>query len=220
MKRTLVVLSLMLLTLPAVAATFGVGHGGPRTTNNDDTCDIAVMPAATLLLPYFEVDTNNPRGRSTIFSVTNVTNADRIARVTLWTDYSYPVISFNIYLTGYDVQSINLFDVIARGIIAPDEGTGNEVSPRGPLSDPDTVIDSQFCDRMPGALDPVYVERMQRAFLEGVVPQFGPLSGCQTAGDPHQFATGYATIDVVGTASSRSRTSRSTSPATSATTTC
>ena len=198
MKRTLVVLSLMLLTVPAVAATFGVGHGGPRTTNNDDTCDIAVMPAATLLLPYFEVDANLPSTRSTIFSVTNVTNADRVARVTLWTDYSYPVISFNIYLTGYDVQTINLFDVIVRGIIAPDEGTGNEISPRGPLSDPGTVIDTQFCDRMPGALPPEYVERMQSAFLQGVVPPLGPLEGCTTAGGTHQYATGYATIDIVG----------------------
>jgi hypothetical protein len=188
----------MLLTVPAVAANFGVGQGGPRTTNNDDTCDIAVMPAATLLLPYFEVDPNFPSSRTTIFSITNVTNDDRIARVTLWTDYSYPVISFNVFLTGYDVQSLNLFDVIVRGNIAPDAGTGTEVSPHGPLSDPDTLITSTFCDRMPGSLDPVYVERMQRAFLEGVLPQFGPLTGCETAGNAHQFATGYATIDIVG----------------------
>ena len=38
---------------------FGVGGGaaGPTTTNNDDSCDIMVAPAATLLLPYFEVET-------------------------------------------------------------------------------------------------------------------------------------------------------------------
>ncbi|HYC90056.1 MAG TPA: hypothetical protein VEO54_12650 [Thermoanaerobaculia bacterium] len=198
MKRTLVALSLMLLTVPAVAATFGVGHGGPRTTNNDDTCDIAVMPAATLLLPYFEVDPGFPSSRSTIFSVINVTNVDQIARVTLWTDYSYPVISFNIYLTGYDVQSINLFDVIVRGIIAPDAGTGTDVTDRGPLSDPNPALALGSCDRLPGALDPVFVERMQRALIEGVVPPLGPFSSCDNAGGVHQFATGYATIDVVG----------------------
>ena len=80
MKRTFVLVILMLLAIPAVAATFGVGHGGPRTTDNDDTCDIAVMPSATLLLPYFEVDTDIPNGKTTIFSVTNVTNAASVIR--------------------------------------------------------------------------------------------------------------------------------------------
>jgi hypothetical protein len=200
MKRALIVLCLGLLALPSAAATFGVGHGGPRTTDNDDTCDIAVMPAATLLLPYFEVDTENPAGRTTIFTITNVTNVEQVARVTLWTDYSYPVLSFNVYLTGYDVQALNLFDIIERGIIAPDSGTGSDVSPTGPLSDPNTaIVDRQFCDRMPGALDDVYVQIMQGALLDGVVPGFGPvLPGCATAGGVHEHATGYLTVDVVG----------------------
>jgi hypothetical protein len=189
----------MLFAIPALAATFGVGNGAPRTTNNDDTCDIAVMPAATLLLPYFEVDTDLPSTRTTIFTITNVTNADRIARVTLWTDYSFPVLSFNVYLTGYDVQSLNLFDIIVRGIIAPDEGTGNEVSPRGPLSDPGTQINGQFCDRMPGQLDDIYVQRMQDAFTQGTVDPIGSvIPGCNTVGNVHENAVGYATVDVVG----------------------
>jgi hypothetical protein len=199
MKRTLTILVLLLLSIPAMAATFGNGNGGPRTTNNDDTCDIAVMPAATLLLPYFEVDPDFPAGRTTIFTVTNVTSVDQIARVTLWTDYSFPVISFNIYLTGYDVQRIDLFDVIVRGIIAPDAGTGTEVTDRGPLSDPNTALNLSICDRLPGSLDSIYVERMQSAFLEGEVPPFGQiLPGCAPAGNVHEYATGYATIDVVG----------------------
>ena len=200
MKRILFLFALALLTLPAAAATFGVGHGGPRSTDNDDTCDIAVLPAATLLLPYFEVDTDFPPTRSTIITITNVSNIEQIARVTLWTDYSYPVISFNIYLTGYDVQSLNLFDIIERGIIAPDAGTGSEVSPQGPLSDENTgIVDRQFCDRMPGQLDDAYIQIMKGALLEGNVPGFGTvLLPCPTAGNVHEYATGYATIDVVG----------------------
>ena len=199
MKRTAIILVLLLLSIPAVAATFGNGHGGPSTTNNDDTCDIAVMPAATLLLPYFEVDPDPPGGRTTIFTITNVTNVDQIARVTLWTDYSYPVITFNVYLTGYDVQSIDLFDVIVRGEIAPHTGTGTEIADRGELSDPNATIDLSRCDRLPGALDPVYVERMLGAFLLGEVPGFGPaLPACEGAGNVHEYATGYATVDVVG----------------------
>ncbi len=44
MKRLLV---LLLLLAPIASAA---------TRDNDDSCDIAVLPAATLLLPYFEVD--------------------------------------------------------------------------------------------------------------------------------------------------------------------
>ncbi|HSP17388.1 MAG TPA: hypothetical protein VLV78_21775, partial [Thermoanaerobaculia bacterium] len=99
--------------------TGGITAGaGPSTTNNDDSCDIGVAPAATLLLPYFEVDLGTAgTGRTTVFSITNVSPYAQIAHVTLWTDWSFPVLDFNIFLTGYDVQPINLYDVIARGLI-------------------------------------------------------------------------------------------------------
>ena len=196
MKRTLTILTLLLLAIPAMAATFG--NGNPRTTNNDDSCDIAVLPAATLLLPYFEVDIDTPVGSTTLFTITNTTNVDQVARVTLWTDYGFPVISFNIYLTGYDVQAINLFDVIERGIIAPDSGTGSDISDRGDYSDPSPSIDYSRCDRLPGQLDDVYVRRMTEAFTLGRVPPLGNVvPGCDTVGGVHDHATGYATIDVV-----------------------
>ncbi|HXO29718.1 MAG TPA: hypothetical protein VOA80_20365, partial [Thermoanaerobaculia bacterium] len=34
-------------------------------------CTIDAVPAATLLLPYFEVDLNNPNGLTTLFSINN-----------------------------------------------------------------------------------------------------------------------------------------------------
>src|SRR5437773_4778944 len=47
--------------------------GQPATTNNADSCDVAVMPAATLLLPYFDVDTAAAQGAgtTTLFTITN-----------------------------------------------------------------------------------------------------------------------------------------------------
>ncbi|HMC22885.1 MAG TPA: hypothetical protein VKL19_13625, partial [Thermoanaerobaculia bacterium] len=103
---------------PNATFTFGVGGAaiGPTTTNNDDTCDIGTAPAATLLLPYFEVDFKSQQGtaRTTLFTITNVSNLPQIAHVVVWTDWSFPVLDFNIFLTGYDVQAINLYDVIAR----------------------------------------------------------------------------------------------------------
>ncbi len=157
------------------------------TTKNDDSCDIAVLPAATLLLPYFEVDLDDRWGQTTIFTITNVTNTDAIARVTLWTDRAYPVLTFNVYLTGYDVQALNLYDILERGIIAPDAGT----SGRGKYSDPDASLDLAKCARLPGDLDDAVIHRLRSAFVDGDVAE------CDDIGGRHENAIGYATIDVV-----------------------
>lgn len=131
----------------APPASFGFTNGGapatsgPTTTNNDDSCDISVLPAATLLLPYFEVDIRQPANNAinTNFTITNVSNFSQVAHITIWTDRSFPVLDFNIYLTGYDVQGINLYDILARGQIPP-TGSGtsdtatNVNSPRGTRS--------------------------------------------------------------------------------------
>jgi len=188
-------LVLLCITAPLFAGTYTVG--GPTTTNNDDSCDIALLPAATLLLPYFEVDINNISGETTLFTVTNTTSVPQVAHVTLWSDYSYPVINFNLYLTGYDVQSINLYDVIVRGIIAPDLGTGSDISPEGEISDsinPKLNLDN--CDELPGAIPSVYVNYMKKAFTEGTTPAFGSIAECTKIGGVHANATGYVTIDV------------------------
>lgn len=87
-RLLLVVLS---FSLTAYAARYDVG--GPRSTSNDDSCDIADLPAATLLLPYFEVDLQNINGETTLFTVTNVTDTPQIARVTLWTDLAVPLLA-------------------------------------------------------------------------------------------------------------------------------
>jgi hypothetical protein len=186
---------------PLVAAfliiTVNAHAYGPSTKANDDSCDIALVPAATLLLPYFEVDVTDPQNQTTLFSITNVTNEARIARVTLWTDFSYPVLTFNIYLTGYDVQSISLFDVISRGIIGGGSGTGTSASPVGPFSDANTQLDLTSCANLPGAIPPAFVARMQEAFTRGIVRGM-----CDEVGNAHENAVGYATIDVVGNCSS------------------
>src|SRR5262245_24090407 len=109
----------------AIAPNATFPTGAPATTNNDDSCDISVAPAATLLLPYFEVDLANAAGETTLFTITNVSQLPQIAHVTIWTDFSFPVLDFNIFLTGYDVQSINLFDIISRGRIA-EPGTSSD----------------------------------------------------------------------------------------------
>ncbi|MGN6185384.1 MAG: hypothetical protein ACTHQM_17225 [Thermoanaerobaculia bacterium] len=166
------------------------------TRNNDDSCDISVLPAATLLLPYFEVNLTNG-GIRTLFTITNASPREQIAHVTLWTDYAYPVIDFNVYLTGYDVQSIDLFDVIARGVIAPDLGTGTDISDVGDFSVDNPKLDVSDCDELPGNIPLVYVQRMKQAFTTGKVDALGSSPACNVVGGQHNNAVGYATVDVV-----------------------
>src|SRR6185503_12348228 len=109
--------------VPVPDLTFTTGH--PTTTNNADSCDIGVTPAATLLLPYFEVDTAAAAGAgaTTLFTITNTSRFPQIAHVTVWTDWSFPVLDFNIFLTGYDVQGISMNQVLS-GTVAQANGTG------------------------------------------------------------------------------------------------
>src|SRR6185295_8058429 len=89
-------------------------------------CTVDDVPAATLLLPYFEVDLDNPNGVTTLFSVNNASATAILAHVVVWSDLSVPVLDFNIYLTGYDVQSINLRDIIVGGIIPRTASAGQD----------------------------------------------------------------------------------------------
>ena len=115
MKQTLLAILLIGLLIGAPTSAHAANlAAGPSTTNNDDSCDIGLYPAATLLLPYFEVETST-RGVDTFFTITNVTHLPQIAHVTVWTDWAFPVLTFNLFLTGYDVQAISMYDVIVNG---------------------------------------------------------------------------------------------------------
>jgi hypothetical protein len=174
--------------------------GSPATTRNDDGCDLSNLPAATLLIPYFEVDFSSPQSvaQTTLFTITNVSRVPQIARVTLWTDRAYPELTFNIFLTGYDVQAINLYDVFARGIIAPPSGASNTTTP-GTLSaangsNPNFLATAAGdCSRLPGAIPANLVADVRNAFT------LGTTSTCATVGLKHANAIGYITIDVMAT---------------------
>jgi hypothetical protein len=79
------------------------------------------VPAATLLLPYFEVDLSNPNGITTLLSINNASAAATLVHFVMYSDLSVPTMNFNIYLTGYDVQTINLRDIF-NGVLPQ---TGN-----------------------------------------------------------------------------------------------
>ncbi len=180
----------------SLSIAFAVFAAAPSTIHNDDSCDIAALPAATLLLPWFEVDMTSPQGATTIFTVTNVTNLPQIARVTLWTDWSYPVFSFDLFLTGYDAQAISLFDVIAGGQIAPPYRTTSweDEGVRSANNDDNPLLDVSKCAHPVVAIPRAILEDLRSALTTGIA------GGCgtQRVGRTHQDrAIGYATIDVV-----------------------
>lgn len=97
-------LAILLIAMPSSAAA-------PRTV-----CDIDVVPAATLLIPYFESDpaAANPT-RGTLVAVTNVSTRTRVAHVTLWTDWAIPTVSFDLVLRPSDVQTFDVRDILLAG---------------------------------------------------------------------------------------------------------
>jgi hypothetical protein len=167
----------------------------PSSTDNDDSCDIKAAPAATLLLPYFEVDLSGTSGQTTLFTVTNVSRYPQIAHVTLWTDYAYPVMTFNLFLGGYQVQSINLADVLIRNTIA--SSTGIRPGSIWPAANPNLRA-SIDCATIPGVVPATIIAEVRKALTNG-----GTSSCNRAVGSVHANAIGYATIDVVASCTSR-----------------
>jgi hypothetical protein len=180
----------------AAAALLGVGPVAA------DLCTIEATPAATLLLPYFEVDIDDPNGIDTFMSINNASAGSVLTHVIVWTDMSVEALDFNIYLTGYDVQTFGLGLAIRNGVI-PRTGDANSVSPRGPYSDPhfgsQTSVDYRSCPSfMPYSipqLDEDFLEHLQSILTGGPSAIYNGRCGGIDHGD--NIARGYVTVDVV-----------------------
>jgi hypothetical protein len=76
-----------------------------------------VVPAATLLVPYFEVDAD-PETSSVTTELTIVnheTTSICLAHATLWTDLGIPTVNFNVQIPPGGVVEIDLYDLFADG---------------------------------------------------------------------------------------------------------
>jgi hypothetical protein len=156
------------------------------------------VPAATLLLPYFEVDLNNPNGLTTLFSINNASATAVLAHVIIWSDLSVHVLDFNVYLTGYDVQTLNLRDIIVNGNIPQTASAGQDpndkISPKGPKSQD---INFASCTNiLPIApLPAAFTQHMQLALTGKASPLFNGQCAGQNIND--NIARGYITVDTV-----------------------
>jgi hypothetical protein len=190
--------------LGVALATFLVPHL-PARAQAPTSCALDTSPGATLFLPYFEVDMSDVNKPTTLISVANADDAPVLTKVTLWTDLGIPTLGFFVYLTGYDVQSINLRDVFEGRLprtadVARDPG--DSISPRGPLSQ-DTTI-ANCAAYLPPPLDPLggqplQLQRQHRGLSSAA---FGDLCVATARGD--QVVRGFLTIDTVNNCTPRS----------------
>jgi hypothetical protein len=167
---------------------------------------IDAVPASTLLLPYFEVDLGDPGGVTTVFSVNNASASAALANVTIWTDWGVPSFGFQIYLTGYDTQIVDLRDVF-NGIlpVSADAGAdpGDQRTHKGPLSQdinfPGSVGPCGSPSTVYGQPDPTLplkVQNLQRVH-RGLSSSIDNLCWGASYGDA--IARGYVTVDSVTT---------------------
>lgn len=160
-------------------------------------CAIDEAPAATLLVPYFEVNLGNPNGMTTLVWITNTSSAAALAHVTLWTDWGVPALGFDIYFTGHDVQAFNVRDIVGNGLLPRTASDSQDptdiISPQGPRSDDDAF---SSCN---GVLPPANLGAPAIADLRAkLTGQPIPSSGlCAGANHGDNVARGYVTVDVV-----------------------
>ncbi len=168
---------------------------GPATARAT-ICTIDDVPAATLLLPYFEVDLDNLWGVNTLFSINNASASAVLAHVVLWSDLSVPTFDFNIYLTGYDVQTISIRDIFSGTVprtASVGQDPGDLISHKGAFSQ-DINFASCTGQLPPPAVPTSFVTHL-RASHTG---QFSAiLNGCAGRSLGDNIARGYVTVDTV-----------------------
>src|SRR6185295_16550464 len=159
-------------------------------------CTIDQVPAATLLLPYFEVDLNDPNGINTLFSINNASATAILAHVVLWSDLSVPTFDFNVYLTGYDVQTISIRDIFngtAPRTASAGQDPGDAISPKGQFSQ-DINFASCSGQLPPPPIPAAFVTHL-RAAHTGLFSSI--LNGCAGRAFGDNIARGYITVDTV-----------------------
>jgi len=117
-------------------------------------CAFDTVPAATLLFPFVAYNyEDGADGVNTLFAITNVSSDAQIVHITLWTDYSIPVLDWNVLLTGYDVYTFDIRSILRDGVIVPTyavthtgDGDGNDegVLDQGPVSNSNPLVDPNW----------------------------------------------------------------------------
>ena len=157
-----------------IAAAFLLGMAPAQAAI--DTMDN--VPAATLLLPYFEIDPAAATSR-TVLTVGNRGASDALAHVVLWTDRGVPTASFDVRVAGKGVAEIDLSEIFISGAL--------------PQSTPGIFAGSCAATLPPAALDATALAGLRNAHSGIASTLLGGQCGSSSHGDAR--ARGYVTID-------------------------
>ena len=148
-------------------------------------CGIQETPAATLLLPYFEVDLSTSTGRTTQFTVGNAFYNPVLVEAVVWSDLGVPIFSFDIYLNGYQDVQYDLRTILEGGTL--------------PQTSPPSGTYPSCQGVMPPAQIPWTKLGLYQGALLGYAEQPGPGPGYLCAGRNlgDTVARGYITFDAV-----------------------
>lgn len=180
-------------------------------------------PAATLLLPYFEVPvgsasnfitrraiTPSPQNveGDTLVTIGAATPTATLAHVTIHTDLGIPVFTFDIYLTGYDVVTFSV-GALLHGILPQTASDGQDPADTG---NPNDGISNQglisqdinfasCTGTLPQTTVPLATIQHIQAALTGKFSQTA--NGCLGLDYPDavETARGYITVDTVNACS-------------------
>lgn len=167
-------------------------------------CSQDRVPAASLLLPYFEVSgiCIPGAGRNVRFTVTNTEKAAVLTRVTLWSNVGVAALEYDVYLNGFDQQTIDLADVVCNGNL-PETGAGVPPGP-GRLAATTTTYPGCNATSSPAGGAPVYgagaLSPTQRAELVAALsgnPLPSAPTQCSSLPNGRSTLEGYITIDAV-----------------------
>ena len=202
-RRLSLLLVLLLLSSAVVPAHAGILEGN---------CRVANQPAATLLIPYFEVDLNDMSGQTTLVAVNNASAKPALARLVLWTDWGVPTLAFDMYLTGYDVQTLNVRDLFHGQLPV----TGPDASNQGLLSDGNVLFAGCGNTGAAGVATAPSGDEITwlRSAHTGLAVAGGSSAQCAGSGGAGpNVATGYITIDAVNRCTPRTLGSIANTPA-------
>ncbi|HYK43164.1 MAG TPA: hypothetical protein VE007_12310 [Thermoanaerobaculia bacterium] len=200
----------MLVAVAALAA-----FAGPASAI---TCTIDHKPAATLLVPYFQVAVSAATATAprvigtatgtdfadTFMTVLNASAEPELAHVTVWNRRSVPVLDFNIALTGFDTISWSMAQVLSGNLpnnpAAEDLAGGNACKD---TSGPGHFV--KFTGSASGndsSASTVYTNPVFTGFAFQLAAELDGTDDCAVGGETSLAAdpdvlSGYVTIDMV-----------------------
>jgi hypothetical protein len=157
---------------------------------------IDVVPAATILVPYWEVDPFNLNGVDTLVTIHNASATATLVHATLWTDYGIPTETFDVYLTGFDQETFSMREIVNRLIpVTASDGQDprDTISPQGPISQ--DINFASCTGQLPGG-EQFMTGQLPDAHTGQEASEYFGAGNCGARDFGDGIARGYLTLDV------------------------